>query len=403
MNQVTTRAMIFAVVTALAMAVVLSAAPGPAQAAGSAGDGDSTHLEQALSPGGLSGQSDFVGINPVRMMDTRGGAPVAAGTTRSLRVSGRDGVPAGERYVSMNVTVTAGSQPGFLTVYPCRTPRPPTSNLNYVAGQTVPNAVISAVSTDGEVCFYTSGTTHIVVDVNGYLPTSGKFSGLIPGRAADTRSGQGVRAGLVPAGTTLEVPMARYVPTNIDAVSVVLNVTVTEPRSAGWLVVYPCGEELPFASNLNFLSGQTVPNAVLSAVGDDRSVCIYTSATTHVVVDYSGAFGPSPSYVPFAPERAFDSREDFEEPLYAGETLAVTVPYQSTAVSMNVTATQAGGAGFVTVYPCDKPRPTASNLNYLPGQTVPNAVISPVAADRSVCLYTSADTHLIVDMNGIFR
>ena len=53
------------------------------------------------------------------------------------------------------------------------------------------------------------------------------------------------------------------------------------------------------------------------------------------------------------------------------------------AVALNVTVTNSEdptiGGGFVTVYPCDKPRPDASNLNFVGGQTIPNSVIAPVS------------------------
>jgi hypothetical protein len=73
--------------------------------------------------------------------------------------------------VSLNVTVVSGEAPdegGFVTVYPCGT-RPDASNLNFVAGQTVPNAVITPVSAQGKVCFYVYGKAHLIADVNGYF------------------------------------------------------------------------------------------------------------------------------------------------------------------------------------------------------------------------------------------
>ena len=78
-------------------------------------------------------------------------------------------VPAsGVGAISMNVTVTEPDGPGFVTVYPCGT-QPNASSLNYVAGQTIPNAVIAPVSAQGEVCFYSQSPTHILADVNGWF------------------------------------------------------------------------------------------------------------------------------------------------------------------------------------------------------------------------------------------
>jgi hypothetical protein len=57
--------------------------------------------------------------------------------------------------------------------------------------------------------------------------------------------------------------------------------------------------------------------------------------------------------------------------------------------------------GFVTVYPCGT-RPDVSNLNFTNGQTVPNAVITPVSAQGKVCFYVYGKAHLIADVNGYF-
>ena len=121
----------------------------------------------------------FVGVDPKRLFDTRPAEPnglVAVpkgkvGGVRELRVkvTGVGGVPgSGVGAVSLNVTVTEPVGPGFVTVYPCGT-RPNASNLNFVGGQTVPNAVIAPVSVDGEVCLFSNLDTHLLADVNGWF------------------------------------------------------------------------------------------------------------------------------------------------------------------------------------------------------------------------------------------
>ena len=74
----------------------------------------------------------------------------------------------------------------------------------------------------------------------------------------------------------------------------------------------------------------------------------------------------------------------------------------ASAVVMNVTVTEAGSAGFVTVYPCSSPRPTASNLNYVSGQTVPNLTVVRGDRDAKVCFFAQQQTHLIADISGYF-
>src|SRR5206468_3625345 len=51
------------------------------------------------------------------------------------------------------------------------------------------------------------------------------------------------------------------------------------------------------------------------------------------------------------------------------------VPADASAVALNVTGTGAEQAGFVTVWPCDAPRPLASNLNLAPDDTRANLVV----------------------------
>ena len=41
--------------------------------------------------------------------------------------------------------------------------------MNYAAGQTVANAVITPVSATGTVCFFSQNLTDLVVDVNGWF------------------------------------------------------------------------------------------------------------------------------------------------------------------------------------------------------------------------------------------
>jgi hypothetical protein len=91
-------------------------------------------------------------------------------------------------------------------------------------------------------------------------------------------------------------------------------------------------------------------------------------------------------------------------PAGAVQPLQVTgvadVPASARLVTLNVTSVMPWLAGFVTVYPCDQPRPTASSLNPAPGRVKPNLVITPVAADGTVCFFTLTDVDLLVDITG---
>jgi hypothetical protein len=65
--------------------------------------------------------------------------------------------------------VTGPTAAGYLTVYPGGQPRPLASNLNYVAGQTIPNMVMVPPGPGNTVTFYNdAGTVDVIADVLGY-------------------------------------------------------------------------------------------------------------------------------------------------------------------------------------------------------------------------------------------
>ncbi|MCU1361858.1 MAG: hypothetical protein JWN99_3147, partial [Ilumatobacteraceae bacterium] len=121
---------------------------------------------------GTAGQAEYVETPSNRVIDTRlpqyGAAKVTAGSTTHLTIVGQY-VPANARSVVLNVTVTDPDVAGFLTVYPGGAARPPTSNVNYVAGQTIPNAVIVGLGPSGTVDIFSSATSHVIVDIVGYF------------------------------------------------------------------------------------------------------------------------------------------------------------------------------------------------------------------------------------------
>ncbi|MCU1388725.1 MAG: hypothetical protein JWL72_2063 [Ilumatobacteraceae bacterium] len=376
--------------------------------------------------------TDYVALAPGRLADTRTGQPTidglfagegprAAGSSLQLVVGGRGGVPTDATAVVLNVTATEPGGSGFVTVYPCGVTQPTASNLNFAVGATIPNAVITKIGAGGSVCLFTSQPVHLVVDVNGYFPSSTTYAPINPARVLDTRPGQstsdGVQAGsgAVAAGSITFVQITGRVGVPSDARAVVLNVTVTEPAANGYATVYPCGTTPPTASNLNYTAGLTIPNLAISKIGVGGNVCIFSQAGAHLIADVDGYFAMDTTYAALTPARVLDTRVGSEtvDGLALGAGLlppgTVTVlhvagrggvPDGARTAVLNVTATEAVEAGFITVYPCNPTPPVASNLNYVAGQTVPNAVVTQIGAGGDVCLFNSQATHLIADVNG---
>jgi len=378
-------------------------------------------------------QSSFAGIRGFVSKNPGGdlGLTVLPRTPLRFKVTGSNGVPSsGVGAVSMNVTVTTPRGEGFITAYPCDS-RPDASNLNYVLNQTVPNAVIAPVSAAGEVCFYTYAETHLIADVNGYFPSGSGFVSNIPARVIDTRVGaaQGLRTvskTKVGNGTELRVQFTNLSggitpASGVGAVS--LNVTVTgsqAPNEGGFVTVYPCGDR-PDASNLNFRSGQTVPNAVITPVSANGDVCFYVFGSTDLIADINGYFPGGAGFVATEPVRVADTRPGAAQGLrtvtkqrIGGNTTlqlqltnlpgGITPSSGIGAVSLNVTAVNTTAnqfGGYVTTYPCGT-IPDVSSLNFVSNQIVPNAVIAPLSANGTICFYAYGQTDLIVDLNGYF-
>jgi hypothetical protein len=73
------------------------------------------------------------------------------------------------------------------------------------------------------------------------------------------------------------------------------------------------------------------------------------------------------------------------------------------AVALNVTVTGPTLPGYLTVFPAGSQRPTASNLNFTVGQTIPNMVICGVGANGRIALFSPFGfTNVIVDVVGWF-
>jgi len=245
--------------------------------------------------------STLTPAGPARLLDTRDGtgaakAQVGSRQTLDLKIAGVSGLPAsGITAVVLNTTVTGGRSGGYLTAWPSDKPQPSSSNLNWVANQTVPNLVIVPVSADGRVRFFNGSPApvDIVADVFGYFTKStsgGRFHNAGPKRLMDTRSGLGAPApAALTNGQVVHLALDRGV--LAGATSVVLNVTVTATTGPGYLNAWPGYTTRPGSSNLNWSGGQTIANLVTVPVRNGAvDLAVSSPGTAHVVVDLFGYY-----------------------------------------------------------------------------------------------------------------
>ena len=245
---------------------------------------------------------------PVRALDTRDTATPTRRGEIVVDLTGR--LPATSTAVILNVTVTRTSARGFVTVFPTGTTRPGTSNVNFDRGQTQANEVTTQLGTGSNAnkvsLFVDSANASVIVDLVGAVTAQQAngtqvFTALVqPERAIDTRLDNGARR----SGNVV-VAMPTSIPSN--ATGVLLNVTATNGSRAGFVAVYPTGQQNPGTSNVNFPANLTQANAVASALGTNRSVTLFigggNTPMAHVIVDVVGyltqqaapAASPSPS------------------------------------------------------------------------------------------------------------
>ena len=119
-------------------------------------------------------------VVPARLLDTRptgetvdgefeAAGKIAAGTFTKVQIAGRGNVPADAVGVELNITSIQNEGRGFATLYPCTATPPTASTLNYTPGVNIANATTVALNSSGEVCVFTSTTSHYALDVVAFI------------------------------------------------------------------------------------------------------------------------------------------------------------------------------------------------------------------------------------------
>ncbi|MEV4491229.1 hypothetical protein AB0K04_14055 [Micromonospora coxensis] len=138
------------------------------------------------------------------------------------------------------------------------------------------------------------GTTAIVHNLF-HEGNSNRIVPVPPFRAVDTRyassrttilnaSGNLDSSGRLLGGRSIDIDLSQWVYVG-DALFG--NVTVTGPTASGFVQVYQYGVTRPTNfSTINFTTGQTLSNSVMTGIGyEEDRISVYASKTTHVIID----------------------------------------------------------------------------------------------------------------------
>jgi hypothetical protein len=128
-----------------------------------------------FAPPGAAGSLDFFTVTPCRILDTRdpagalGGPVMGAGQIRSFPVpSSACGIPATAKAYSLNATVVPVTILGFLTLWGSGV-KPFVATLNAGDGAITGNAALVPAGPAGEVTAFTTQSSHLIFDINGYF------------------------------------------------------------------------------------------------------------------------------------------------------------------------------------------------------------------------------------------
>jgi hypothetical protein len=328
-------------------------------------------------------------------------------------------VPADADAIVVNVTAVAQGSGGYLTLYPAGTTRPATSNLNYRNDRITPNLAVVKLSAGHCISVYNGGGSYVdvILDVQGYL-TGGTATA--PGTVTNLATAQRLldtreRGYPVPANGTVDVQItgAGGIPASgVDAV--ILNVTVTQTDTTGWLRAWPSGEPEPTSSSMNYVARDTRAALVVSAVGSTGKVRIRNGSTgsAEVIVDafaYTRSGDAAQTLAALqlqSPTRAWDTRySGSREPLGSGDTLTLSESQLglpsggASAAIVTVTATRAVSTGYLQAYTGSTP-PSTSIINYRPGQSVANLVVVRESGGITIKNSYTGNVDVIVDVIG---
>lgn len=253
--------------------------------------------------GSFAADSGFIPIAPARAIDTRSGPPPAANVPIVVHLGAMPGAPAPPFTAVVNLTIASGNAATTATLYSCDGPIPAHPSRSIAPQRDQNLTMVSVTDSNGDVCVHVSQPAHVLVDLFGAFPLAADFHAIPAQRLLDTRGGYPLFAG---SPVTKQIAGLGGVPGSPVPSGAVLTLTLVAPTGPGWATIYPCTTGQPNTSVINVVANKDQTNAVITALDAVGTVCLYTSTTSHALVDVSGWSGTA--FVPLPPTRLVDTR-----------------------------------------------------------------------------------------------
>lgn len=346
----------------------------------------------AAVPTPTASASTYVPLTPARIVDTRHDSPGRRSDGSELVVDFGERLPADATAVAISVTAADPDADGYLSAGACGRPNTG-STVNFTRRTDRGAMTVTPLGSDGRVCIFNSGTTDVIVDLQGVFVAGGGAYGFVPlasnQRLVDTRA----------SGRSKVI----VVDTPPGATAVAVNLTVVNAIGSGWLRAVPC-DALTDVSNVNFGPLEAVAGSAFVTTSQQNTICVETSTSADVIVDLTGTFGTGGlHFVPVPPTRMLDTRNATGgwSPIHgAGQTLDVRVtPPDARAVTGTLTIVGPIVAGYLVAHACG-PTPPTSSVNAADGQTLANSLTTGVSDTGRLCVYSNPVTHSLFDVTG---
>jgi hypothetical protein len=365
---------------------------------------------EAAPPGGV-----HVLQPPVRLLDTRSlSGSLGAGLLAEVEVAGAGGVPDDAVAALVTMTAVEPCADAFLAAFPCGSGVPTTAVLNARAGTIVANSAVVRLG-DGLMCVYANRRTDVVVDITGWIGPGGASTvATTPTRIVDTRPGEDQAIDLpqqrLSARSLLSIDVASLPDIAPGTTAVTINLAAAAPTAAGFLTVLPgpCSSASlpPATATLTVAAHRDGAASATVGIGDGQ-ICVYSNVATDVVVDLQATHGAAGagSISAISPRRLIDTR--FSGRAAVGTVLTLepralmpAIPDRLKGAVINVTAVDPAGDGYVVVYACGlTQRPFVSNLN-VARVTVANRALVSTSGGSSLCVFTTVETDVVIDVEA---
>lgn len=365
----------------------------------------------------------YVAVPVSGLLDTRNGlgapaiAQIPGGGSVTVQVAGRGGVPADAAGLFAYLGVFNATSSGWVSAFPAGGIDPGLRVVSYSASHSMRNLYAGSLSSSGQLTLVNHGAQPVDLGmaIQGYVvsPTAAEagttYTGVIPARIADTRSGTGgVPATPIPANGSITFSATGTAGVPASGVSSVAeNVAAQDPAATGFLSVYPAGSaDTGPVMNFNGGGGQVNELAapLVSSVSPTglETITNHSGGTVNVTVSihgyYMAADAPAApatvSAVPSASSAIVTWAAPGDDGGAAITGYTVTASPDNITVSAGPGATQASLSGLTnastdtyTVTAANSvgagPAASASPPNVLAGTVVsPNAAATPVAGDE---------------------